>query len=118
MKTTLGRLVVAGVQQMETLGATLAKDQCAGDIYFLNGSIGAGKSCLARGYLKEAMMDPRLRVSSPTFLLANTYKPRISLGKAPHLNLTVHHMDFYRLPEFKVADYDTLGLDKIFRDGM
>ena len=36
-------------------------------------NIAAGKTCLARGFVREYTADPHLIVSSPTFLLDHVY---------------------------------------------
>lgn len=39
----------------------------------LSGDLGTGKTVLARGFLQTATGQPNLRVTSPTFLLAQKY---------------------------------------------
>jgi hypothetical protein len=36
--------------------------------------IGAGKTCFARGFIRERASEPHLRVTSPSYLLDNTYE--------------------------------------------
>lgn len=45
----------------------------AGSVIFLTGDLGAGKTCLARGFVRAAVQDWDQRVTSPTYLLSNVY---------------------------------------------
>ena len=56
------------------LGALLADIAKPGDVLLLEGQLGAGKSSLARAFIRAAMRDPRLAVPSPTFTLLQTYE--------------------------------------------
>lgn len=64
---------------MEDIGsllATLALDSDTdpvGGVIFLQGDLGAGKTTFARGFVRAATGDADLRVTSPTYLLSNTY---------------------------------------------
>ncbi|CAM9766306.1 unnamed protein product, partial [Ascophyllum nodosum] len=51
--------------------------------------LGTGKTCFARGFIR-ARVDANIAVTSPTYLLDNTYKVQDQ-------DLTIHHMDLYRL---------------------
>jgi tRNA threonylcarbamoyladenosine biosynthesis protein TsaE len=75
----------------------------AGDIVFLQGDLGSGKTTFVKG-LVEAFKIPGTKVNSPTFVLMNYYK-----GKLP-----VYHFDLYRLE--KPQEIDTLDLDDYFYD--
>jgi hypothetical protein len=46
----------------------------AGSVIFLQGDLGAGKTCLARGFVRAAVQDWNERVTSPTYLLSNVYQ--------------------------------------------
>ncbi len=72
----------------ERLAATLAGLARAGDAILLEGPLGAGKSALARAFLRAAAGDPGLEVPSPTFTLVQSY----DTGLGP-----VHHYDLWRL---------------------
>lgn len=70
------------------LGAKLAKNFRGGEVVELSGDLGAGKTALATGFAKG--IDSADSVGSPTFTLSKIYHgPK----------LTIHHFDFYRLPE-------------------
>ena len=74
-------------QDVERLGAALARLLRPGDALLLWGELGAGKTTLARG-LVRALADPDEEVPSPTFTLVQTYE-------GP--DFPVAHFDLYRL---------------------
>ena len=80
----------------EILGRRLAAALLQGDLVFLEGELGAGKSTLARAILRAMGWTGIVR--SPSYSLVHTYAT--SLG-------AVHHMDLYRLGSMDEA----LGLD-------
>lgn len=94
------RVTIATPDDMERLGARLARSLGAGDLVALNGELGAGKTTLTRG-LGEAL-GVRGTVTSPTFVLARTH-PRAG-GGAPLV-----HVDAYRLSS--PAELDDLDID-------
>ena len=55
------------------LGAQLAEVAQAGDVIFLHGELGAGKTALSRGFLRHFFADPLLEVPSPSYLICFTY---------------------------------------------
>lgn len=73
----------------EALAARLARLARPGDALLLRGPLGAGKSALARAFLRAAAGDPALEVPSPTFTLVQSYP--LPGG------VTAHHFDLYRL---------------------
>lgn len=84
----------------------LAEDLAAlarpGDVITLEGDLGAGKSFLARAFIRAVADDAALEVPSPTFTLVQTYAtPRLSLA----------HLDLYRLAD--ASELDELGLDDL-----
>lgn len=84
------------------LGARLAALARPGDAILLAGPLGAGKTALARAFLRAASGDPALVVPSPSFTLVQTY-PLPS-------GATAWHFDLWRLagPE----DLTELGWDE------
>lgn len=72
----------------EALARALAQRARPGDAILLEGPLGAGKSALARAFLRAAADDPALDVPSPTFTLVQSYDTRIG---------PVHHFDLWRL---------------------
>ncbi|CEM04675.1 unnamed protein product [Vitrella brassicaformis CCMP3155] len=115
----------------EDLGARLASLTCRGDVIFLCGELGAGKTCCAKGFLRSFFSNPSLEVPSPSYLLCNTYAddaddqqqqqqpisadhpplaqqaaslpPRFRADRARISGVTVHHIDSFRLPVGRIA---------------
>jgi len=92
-------LSIATPDEMEALGASVARQLRAGDLVTLNGELGAGKTTLARGLGAE--LGVRGAVTSPTFVLARTH-PREN--GAPLV-----HVDAYRLGS--ALELDDLDID-------
>ena len=93
------QLVIATPDEMEALGASVARQLRAGDLVLLGGVLGAGKTTLTRGLGAE--LGVRGAVTSPTFVLARTH-PRAS--GAPLV-----HVDAYRLRS--ALELDDLDID-------
>ena len=84
------KLFVATAEDMEDVGGiiasvTLEDDKAAGSVIFLMGDLGAGKTAFARGFLRAATGDINLRVTSPTYLLANAYPANAGVGSNTNL---------------------------------
>ncbi|CAD7948289.1 unnamed protein product [Amoebophrya sp. A120] len=62
------------VEATEALGALLAAKSRKGDIFFLHGELGAGKTALSRGFLRYFFQNAQLDVPSPTYLLHFVYQ--------------------------------------------
>ena len=67
------KLTISTPEDMEDVGSVLTIGSQKGDIIFLDGDLGAGKTCFSRGFVraKTGMFDAK--VTSPTYLLSNTY---------------------------------------------
>jgi tRNA threonylcarbamoyladenosine biosynthesis protein TsaE len=72
----------------EALAERLASIARPGDCILLEGPLGAGKTALARAFLRAAADDPGMEVPSPSFTLVQIYETRIGL---------VFHYDLWRL---------------------
>ncbi|EGZ29670.1 hypothetical protein PHYSODRAFT_294711 [Phytophthora sojae] len=96
---------------MELLGQRLARDGQAGDVLFLRGDLGCGKTCLARGFVRAYTQQLELAVTSPTYLLVNTYDEARELP-------AVYHVDLYRLDAVTEQDVAALGLAEAFERGI
>lgn len=88
------------------LGEDLALALKAGDCLALSGDLGAGKSTLARAFLRALADDDDLEVPSPTFTLVQMYPLRIPVA----------HFDLYRLADS--SELDELGFDEALTDGI
>jgi tRNA threonylcarbamoyladenosine biosynthesis protein TsaE len=72
----------------EALAVRLAAVARVGDCILLEGPLGAGKTALARAFLRAAADDPAMEVPSPSFTLVQIYDTRIG---------PVFHYDLWRL---------------------
>ena len=72
----------------EALGRRLALVARVGDCILLEGPLGAGKTALARAFLRAAAGDPTMEVPSPSFTLVQIYDTKIG---------TIFHYDLWRL---------------------
>lgn len=88
------------------LGEDLALALKPGDCLALIGDLGAGKSTLARAFIRAMADEPDLEVPSPTFTIIQTYSTRIPVA----------HLDLYRLSD--VSELDELGIDEMLEDGV
>ena len=95
------RITASTPEETETFGARLARvvprHLTSALIVHLTGDLGAGKTTLARGFLKQ--LGHEGTVKSPTYTLFETYELR---------DLSVVHLDLYRLQE--PSELDALGL--------
>ena len=86
----------------EALGRKLAALARPGDVVLLEGPIGAGKSCLARAFIRARLGDQE-EVPSPTSTLVQVYDDR---------GTEIWHADLYRLTH--PDEVWELGLDQAF----
>lgn len=89
-------------------------------------NLGTGKSVIARGFIRACVGDPDLVVTSPTFLLDQTYQaPKFVCVRVPgrarkrltawlHVHCSVHHYDLYRLHQ---GDFEGLDLEHALEHG-
>jgi tRNA threonylcarbamoyladenosine biosynthesis protein TsaE len=83
------RLYLKDESETQRLGEKLAAIARPGDVLLLEGQLGAGKSSLARAFIRALMGDSRLAVPSPTFTLVQSYE---TPGGAE-----IFHYDLWRL---------------------
>lgn len=94
---------IAATQALAGRIAALAR---LGDAILLEGELGAGKTELARAFIRAISGDPALEVPSPTFTLVQSYDVPGGL---------LHHFDLWRLSG--PADLSELGWDEA-REGL
>ena len=94
------RLHLADPEATAALARDLARTRPPHAVVWLEGSLGAGKSTLARAFLRELGVGGAIR--SPTYTLVERYP--VPGGEAAHL-------DLYRLGD--AAELDFLGLDAL-----
>ena len=87
-------------EETARIGMILGTLLKAGDIVCLQGDLGAGKTCFAKGVARG--MGIESPVTSPTFTLVNEY----------HGELTLYHLDVYRLNGS--CEMDDLGYEEFF----
>jgi tRNA threonylcarbamoyladenosine biosynthesis protein TsaE len=94
-------------EETAELGSRLARELPVPSVVSLRGSLGAGKTTLARGLAAGlGLADPSV-VASPSFTLVNMYS-----GSCP-----IYHVDLYRIGSAR--ELDSLGLeDFLGRDGV
>ena len=88
-------------------GRSIAARLRPGDVLALYGSLGAGKTTLARGILEG--LGHEGDVASPTFAIVQAYDP-------PDVRLPAWHVDLYRIDE--PAELEELGLEETLNDGV
>jgi tRNA threonylcarbamoyladenosine biosynthesis protein TsaE len=82
----------------ESLGAELAGGLRDGDLVLVQGELGSGKTTLVRGAARAlGVTDP---VTSPTFSIGHRYRAA---------DVTVSHLDFYRLDGLEHEDPSLLA---------
>lgn len=87
-------------EETSRIGMLLGSFLKAGDIVCLQGELGAGKTCFAKGVARGMGIEGP--VTSPTFTLVNEY----------HGELPLYHLDVYRLNG--PGEMDDLGYEEYF----
>lgn len=95
---------------MEDIGGILSVGSTGGDVILLDGDLGAGKTCFSRGFIRGRTGRYDERVTSPTYLLSNSYD--VDGGSTK-----LYHMDLYRLSGSE-NDLLPLNLDNVFTSGI
>jgi tRNA threonylcarbamoyladenosine biosynthesis protein TsaE len=90
----------------EAFGRRIAAELRAGDVVALYGTLGAGKTTLARGVLEG--LGYRGDVASPTFPIVIAYEP-------PQVALPVRHVDLYRIE--RPDELEELGIEEALDEG-
>ena len=99
-------LHLADPEATNRLGEDLALALKQGDVLALSGDVGAGKSSLARAFIRAMAHEPSLDVPSPTFTLVQNYATRIPIS----------HFDLYRLAS--PLEFEELGFDEATSAGI
>jgi len=86
--------------ETHSLGVAIARQLVPPCTVLLSGSLGSGKTTLARGIAEGAGLEDPARVSSPSFTLVNRYE-----GRVP-----IFHVDLYRLEGER--DLSSVGLEE------
>lgn len=96
--------MIESAKQLINLGESLGKLMEPGDLLFLFGELGAGKTTLTKGIAKGlGVADP---ITSPTFQLKKTYQGRT----------VFNHLDLYRLRS--LLELDIIEPDELVEEGV
>ena len=93
--------------ETEGLAARLAENLQPGDVVFLNGPLGVGKSVFARALIRCLSCEPQLDVPSPTFTLLQTYDSEKG---------QIWHFDLYRIKD--PGEIYEIGWEEALYDGI
>ena len=91
-------------EETQELGRLLGAALQVGDLFLLEGSLGAGKTTLAQGIAWGAGVTGYAH--SPTFVIVHEYAGRVPL----------YHVDLYRLEGGDIEAHD-LGIEEMLADG-
>jgi len=83
-----------GEEEMVAFGKNLASVCAPGNIYYLHGELGAGKTTLSRGFLRGFGHEGA--VKSPTYTIVEHYQLK---------NQRIYHFDLYRLTDPEELEY-------------
>jgi len=93
-------LISHSPESTQKIGTIMGKLAVSGDVFLLQGKLGAGKTCLTQGIALGLDIDDY--VLSPTFVIMRELYGRLPL----------YHIDLYRLDD--IAESIDLGLDDYF----
>ena len=88
--------ITASVEETEELGARFAALLRPGDVVFVRGDLGAGKTTLVRGACRSLGIEEP--VTSPTFTIGHLYRGTV----------LVAHLDLYRFVGLSAAEWGDL----------
>ncbi|MCR5675716.1 MAG: tRNA (adenosine(37)-N6)-threonylcarbamoyltransferase complex ATPase subunit type 1 TsaE [Lachnospiraceae bacterium] len=96
------------VEETRRIAKSMGETAAAGDVFALNGDLGAGKTVFAKGFAEGLGFPYPEDVVSPTFTLLQIYEG----GR-----LTLYHFDVYRMED--ASEADGIGMDDyLFGDGV
>ena len=105
--TREARVILSDPAAAAAFGARLGRVAAVGDAITLSGPLGAGKTSIARGILRELGLESE--APSPSFAIVQPYD-------VPEVRIPVLHVDLYRIEDPEEA-YE-LGLDDARMDSL
>lgn len=108
------RILLPSESSTYNLGRALGGSCQAGDVILLFGDLGVGKTILARGFIHAAHQDDSIAVTSPSYLLINSYPyPREqSVNGTPD----ILHMDLWRIGD--ASQRPIVDFEKAFKQSV
>ncbi len=88
--------LIKSPEEMEALGASLAKKLKGSEVICLRGELGAGKTTFVKGLAKGLGIKEGYQVRSPTFTIVNEY---------PTDKVKLIHVDLYRVRDFDFSEF-------------
>lgn len=92
---------ITELQQLQEFANEFSRDLAVGDVVYLSGDLGTGKTTFTQFLLRQ--LGYSKRVKSPTYAIYECYKLPLA---------NIYHIDLYRLSNAEELYY--LGLDEIF----
>ncbi|EGD46784.1 Uncharacterized protein family UPF0079, ATPase [Ruminiclostridium papyrosolvens DSM 2782] len=99
----MNKLETHSFEETVEVGLKLGKVLKAGDVIWLSGDLGTGKTALTNGIAKALGIDAY--ITSPTFNLVNEYEGRLPL----------YHFDVYRIADSE--EMFDIGFDEYLNNG-
>ncbi len=104
---TLTKIETFSEQETADFASDFAQNLKSGDVVFLHGDLGMGKSVFARSVVRNLCGDDDLAVPSPTFTLVQHYDG---------CDFSVSHFDLYRLTD--PEEIYEIGWEDALSDGV
>ena len=108
-QSTTYHLSIRTPEIMEEIASLLSIQTRPGDIFLLDGDLGAGKTTFSRGFIR-ARSGYTGRITSPTYLLTNEYRTSE--------DDKIFHIDLYRLNGGDEEELRVLDLENVFENGI
>ncbi len=94
------------IEETQALAADFARRLAGGGCVALQGELGAGKTCFAKGLIRQLSGVPLEEIPSPTFTLVEEYSGKLG---------PIYHVDLYRMKD--AAEAEDLAWDEMLAPG-